>query len=70
MRLPFNSLFQVVNGAIAPRVAVQINGVTLGPGVTFGRGVYFGGLDPVALVNRDLEVEQTAGVYVVKGYYP
>jgi hypothetical protein len=69
MRVPFHQIFQISNGAIMPRTQVLINGVTMSPGVMFGAGVMFGGVDLSQLVNRDLEVEFTNGVTVIKGHY-
>lgn len=70
MRVPFHQIFQVQNdGSITPRVPVNLNGVTMTPGVSFTAGVSFGGVDVHTLRGRDLDVEQADGVYVITGYF-
>ena len=33
------------DGSLSPKVIIEINGVTFGPGVVFQKGVSFGGVD-------------------------
>jgi len=70
MRVPFNQLFQIhPNGAISPRVTVQVGGVVMGSGVTFGQGVSFGGLNLATIKGQDLEVTFDGQKYTITGYY-
>ena len=69
-RIPFNDLFQInANGSITPKVRIGIGGVTMGPGVSFGRGVSFSGIDLTLYIGRDFQVEETNGLYLIKGVY-
>jgi len=70
MRVPFNQIFtENSNGSISPRTAVNIGGVTMGPGVAFTRGVSFSGVDIASMAGRDLEVEYQGQLVVIKGVY-
>ncbi len=70
MIVHFTELFTVHNGIITPKVTVQINGITLSPGVSFGRGITFGGTDLSLLTNDYLEVEKDlSGVIIIKGQF-
>ena len=45
-RMHYSDIFRDnPNGTISPKVYVQLNGVTMGPGVTFGKGIAFGGVN-------------------------
>ncbi len=69
MRMRFDELFNNSNGVVTPKVTVQINGVTMSPGVSFGGGVLFGGVDLTQYIGKDFDVELQSGVYVIKGIY-
>ena len=69
MRVNFNQLFSIANGAISPKTTIQIGGVTMGPGVSFGGGVSMGGVDLSQHVGKDFEVEEQNGVYVITSIY-
>ena len=67
MRMHFNELFTINNGAISPRFPVSIGGVTMGQGVSFGNGVSFGGVDLSQHTNSYFNVEIQNGVHVILG---
>lgn len=70
MRIHFNELFIVQNGAVTPRVVVRIGGVQMGPGVAFGSGVFFGGVDLTQYIGKYLEAVQASdGVWEITGFY-
>ena len=70
VRVSFWQVFQQApGGGIAPRVPVQIGGITMSPGVSFGSGVAFGGVDLAAIAGRDLQVQTAGGVVIITGYY-
>ncbi len=69
MQKDFSELFSVQNGMVAPKVTVNINGITMGPGVGFGGGVSFGGVDLTQFIGKKFEVELENGIYVIKGVY-
>lgn len=69
MRINFSQLFNINNGAISPKVPIQIGGVTMGNGVSFGGGVRFSGVDLFQHIGKDFEVEEVNGVYILKGIY-
>lgn len=70
MRVRFSDLFSIEGGAIAPKTAIHINGITMTPGISFGGGVSFGGLDLTQHIGQDVEVERMPdGVYDIKGFY-
>jgi hypothetical protein len=62
-------LFNNNNGVVTPKVNVNINGVTMSPGVSFGGGVLFGGVELTQYIGKDFDVELQNGVYVIKGIY-
>lgn len=72
MRVPFSQVFsRNADGSCTPRGAVQIGGVTMGPGVSFTAGVSFSGVDIAQYAGHDLDVEQRGdGTMVIKGVYP
>jgi len=70
MRVHFSDLFTVQNGAVQPKTAVHINGITMSPGVSIVGGVSIGGVDLTQYIGKFLEVDKTPeGVYVIKGVY-
>ena len=69
MKKHFNELFAIEKGMVTPKVAIHINGVTMGPGVGFGGGVSFGGVDLTQYVGKNFAVEIQTGVHVIKGVY-
>lgn len=69
MRINFNRLFVVQNDMVSPKANVEINGVTMGPGVSFGGGVSFDNVDLTQFIGKDLEVDEINGVYHIRGVY-
>lgn len=67
MRMHFDTLFDIQNGAIVPRFQISIGGVTMNSGVSFGRGVSFSGVDLSQHTNSYFEVEVQNGVHIIKG---
>lgn len=65
MKVRFDEVFEIVNGAIKPKHVVKIGGVQMGPGVSFGDGVSFGNVNLADHVGKDLEVEQDSETGVV-----
>jgi hypothetical protein len=70
-RIPFLQVFnELSDGALSPRVPIDVNGVSFGPGVVFQRGVIFGGIDFQLYKYRDIAVErQATGVLRIVGFY-
>ena len=69
-KINFYQLFKVnTDGSIEPLVVVKIGGVQFGPGVRFGKGVSFSGIDLTQYIGRDFQVENQAGVFVIKGIF-
>lgn len=69
-RMQYSDIFRDnPNGTISPKVYVQLNGVTMGPGVLFGKGIAFGGVNLFDYRNKDLEIELINDVYIIKGFY-
>jgi hypothetical protein len=70
MKVHFDELFTVNNGAVSPKTTIHINGITMTPSVSFGSGVSFGGTDLTQFIGKFIDVEQmTDGVYNIKGVY-
>lgn len=71
MKIAFNFIFrQNPDGSITPTKTVNINGVTLANGaVSFGPGASFGGINIAKFVGHDFEVDESNGVYSIKGVY-
>lgn len=57
------------NGTISPKVYVQLNGVTMGPGVSFGKGVTFGGVNLFDYRNKYLEIDLINNISIIRGFY-
>ncbi|MFA5352426.1 MAG: hypothetical protein WC304_04085 [Candidatus Gracilibacteria bacterium] len=69
MRANFNEIFTLNSGMITPLRRVRIGGVEFGSGVSFNSGVSFGGINLSQFTQNDFEVEERAGVWVIKGIY-
>ncbi len=70
MRYRFSDVFQESpNGSIAPKMQVQIGGVTMSPGVSFSQGVSFSGVDITKSRGKDIEGDLVNGILVIKGFY-
>ena len=55
---------------MSPRVEVEINGVTFGPGMVFQKGVAFGGVDFYLYKYFDIAVEeQSNSIFKIVGFY-
>lgn len=67
-KVPFYEVFQVdANGSVSPRIPVEINGVTMTPGVSFTEGVSFGGFDIAAMKGKEFIIERRGNLVVIKG---
>lgn len=70
MRVRFNEVFEIINGAITPKTTVTIGGITMTPGVSFGGGVSFSGVELSKYIGKDLEIEKKEdGSIEIKGTY-
>ncbi len=70
-RRKFLDIFQELpDGSLSPRVEVEINGVTFGPGMVFQKGVAFGGVDFYLYKYFDIAVEeQSNSIFKIVGFY-
>ena len=69
MKKHFNELFEIQNGVVSPKVPIQINGITMYPGVSFGGGVSFGVVDLTQFTDKFLEIKLVNDIYVIEGIY-
>jgi hypothetical protein len=70
MRVPYEQIFSVVEGRIAPLLPILIGNVTNDAGIPVPPELRLDGVELAALIGYDLEVEQIDGLVVVKGFYP
>ena len=69
-RYKFFDIFQEnPDGSLSPKRAINVNGISFGPGVSFGQGVSFGGVDFHRFKYSDIAAEEQNGVLVIKGFY-
>jgi len=58
------------DGSLSPKVRIEINGVSFGPGVVFQRGVSSGGVDFHLYKYVDIAAtEQADGSLMIVGFY-
>lgn len=69
MRMHFNDLFNIQNGAIVPKFPIRIGGATMGTGVSFGSGVSFGGVNLSQHTNSFFDVSNKDGIHVIDGIF-
>jgi len=55
------------DGTVAPKVQVEVNGVTLSPGSVCSKGTLYGGLDLSAMQGKKLLTTHKGNLVVVKG---
>jgi len=66
--VPFSELFTAnPDGSVAPKVQVEVNGVTLSPGSVCSKGTLYGGLELSALQGKKLLTTHKGKLVVVKG---
>ena len=66
----FRDVFQEnADGSLSPKVRINLNGVTLGPGVYFNRGVAFGGVDLFQYKNLDIAGDLKNNILDIKGFF-
>jgi len=70
-RYKFLDIFQESpDGSLSPKVQIEVNGVSFGPGVAFQKGVVFGGVDFYLYKYRDISAtQQDNGVLKIEGFY-
>jgi len=69
-RLNFSDIFQEQSdGSLTPKVKIEVNGVSFGPGITFQKGVAFGGIDFYLFKNRDIAIVKEGDIYKIVGFY-
>lgn len=70
-RYKFLEIFQESpDGSLSPKVQIEVNGVSFGPGVAFQKGVVFGGVDFYLYKYIDIAaIEQENGVLKIEGFY-
>lgn len=71
MKVHFTTLFTIKSGTISPKVAMNINGSMISPGVSFSANdqVVIGGIRLFDCIGKFLEAEEQNGVYHIKGYH-
>jgi hypothetical protein len=69
MRVPYDQIFSVVEGRIAPVMPIRIGQMTNDVGVPVPPELRVDGIELAALIGYDLEVEQEDGLVVIKGFY-
>jgi hypothetical protein len=66
--VPFSEVFTAnPDGSVAPKVQVEINGVTLSPGSVCSKGTLYGGLDLAGMQGKKLLTTHKGNLVVVKG---
>ena len=70
-RYKFLDIFQESpDGSLSPKIQIEVNGVSFGPGVAFQKGVAFGGVDFHLYKHIDIAaIEQENGVLKIVGFY-
>ncbi len=61
--------FKNPDGSLTPKIVINVNGITFGPGVSFGKGVNFAGVDFFQYENLDIAGELKEGVLIIKGFF-
>ncbi len=66
----FSDVFQEeLNGALTPKVRININGTEIGAGTSIGRGTVIGGIDLHQYKYLDIAGEYVGEVFHVKGFF-
>jgi hypothetical protein len=66
--VPFSELFTAnPDGSVAPKVQLEVNGVTLSPGTVCSKGTLYGGQDLSAMKGKKLLTTHKGNLVVVKG---
>ena len=70
-RCKFLDIFQESpDGSLSPKVQIEVNGVSFGPGVAFQKGVVFGGVDFYLYRYLDIAaIEKENGILKIEGFY-
>ncbi len=75
-RVKFSEVFEEKSeGALSPKVPIEINGVNFVAGTLFSKGVIYGGIDFHLYMNRDIAIqnseveEETDGIFHIVGFY-
>lgn len=70
LKLAFNEVFErLSNGTITPRRAINVNGITFGPGIAFGPGVSFGGINFFDYQHLSIAADDVDGILIIRGFY-
>ena len=69
MRVPYDQIFAVVDGRIAPLLPIRIGNMTNDVGIPVPPELRVDGIEIAALIGYDLEVEQEDGLVVIKGFH-
>ncbi len=69
MRIQFEYLFVVNDDQVEPKVTIQINNVTMGPGANLGGVDNLDGVELHKYKGKDFEVEIHNGVHMISGVY-
>jgi len=70
LKLDFTEIFEdKPNGTITPRMVINVNGVTFGPGVALGSGVSFGGVNFFEYKHLKIAAEEKNGILIIRGFY-
>ena len=69
-RLSFDSVFDdKSDGTLVPKRVIDVNGITIGPGVKFGRGVKINGVDFFDYKNYDIAASEVNGKWKIVGFF-
>jgi len=69
MRVPYDQIFAVVDGRIAPLLPIRIGNMTNDVGIPVPPELRVDGIEVAALIGYDLEAEQEDGLLVIKGFH-
>ena len=69
MRVPFNSVFKLIDGRLIPQSHIAIGNITIASGVSLSPGLLVSGNKIRTLTNSDLAIEDAAGIVVILGFY-
>lgn len=70
-RKKFHDIFdELPDGALRPKIQIEVGGTSFGPGVLFQKGVIFGGIDFHLYKYYDVAIElQEDGTSRILGFY-
>jgi hypothetical protein len=69
MRIPFDSIFIVIDGRIIPLVHVAVGNVAVASGTFIPSNLTISGIEIGRLTNYDLAVKVEVGIMVIHGFY-